>query len=167
MAEIPSAGQYRSELAKDDVSCESCGKRFRMPKHVLQKVRARGDRVLCMDCLEERSRMRANRRTASRPAVANRPSSGSAANKSECFIATAVYGSETAPAVVTLREFRNRFLLGNVLGSAFVEFYYRFSPTMAAYVRRWAWLRQTCHFLLSPIVTVAKFLRRGATVDDD
>jgi len=152
MARIPSSDQYRSELAREDVVCQSCGKRFRMLPHVLAKVRARGDRVLCMNCLDERGRLRGSRRSTGRPPAENR---------SDCFIATAVYGSETAPSVIALRDFRDRFLLRSNVGSALVDLYYRFSPAAAVHVKRRPWLRILCQLLLSPLVTVAASLTRA------
>lgn len=44
--------------------------------------------------------------------------------KDLCFVATAVYGSENAPQVQTLRDFRDNVLMKNSLGSSFVNFYY-------------------------------------------
>lgn len=48
-----------------------------------------------------------------------------------CFIATAAFGSDMAPEVQSFREFRNKFLLSNSLGKAFVKFYYKHSPYYA------------------------------------
>jgi len=45
-------------------------------------------------------------------------------SKIKCFIATAVYGNESAPEVETLREIRDNVLMKDKLGKKFVEFYY-------------------------------------------
>lgn len=54
--------------------------------------------------------------------------------KGGCFIATAVYGSYSAPEVMLLRKFRDKVLLQRRLGKLFVRFYYAVSPPMARLV---------------------------------
>jgi hypothetical protein len=54
-----------------------------------------------------------------------------------CFIATVCYGSPSAPAVVTLRRFRDRYLVRTLVGRWLIELYYRFSPWVAT----WLWYR--------------------------
>jgi hypothetical protein len=53
-----------------------------------------------------------------------------------CFIATAAYGTETAPQLDILRNFRDQVLLENAVGSRFVEAYYRLSPPVASFIAR-------------------------------
>jgi PKD repeat protein len=65
------------------------------------------------------------------------PSSG-------CFIATAAYGTPMAPEIQILREFRDDYLLTNPLGQAFVNLYYKVSPSIANFI--------TDHPSLKPIV---------------
>lgn len=48
-----------------------------------------------------------------------------------CFIATACYGTDTAPDVLTLRAFRDNVLLSSKAGRAFVKNYYLLSPPIA------------------------------------
>lgn len=73
-----------------------------------------------------------------------------------CFIATAAFGSYLEPHVVTLRAFRDETLLTSPLGSAFVDFYYTYSPPIAEVIEENEYLRFMTRVLLTPIVwTVA------------
>lgn len=54
--------------------------------------------------------------------------------KEGCFIATAVYGSYSAPEVLLFRKFRDQVLLKRRLGKIFVGLYYTFSPFIARLV---------------------------------
>jgi len=69
-----------------------------------------------------------------------------------CFIATAAYGSYLDPHVYVLRNFRDKYLLNNSLGKAFVDFYYRNSPPIAAFIERHETLKIATRWALSPIV---------------
>ena len=73
-----------------------------------------------------------------------------------CFIATAAFGSYMAPDVVLLRQFRDNWLLTNTPGRAFVNFYYRVSPPMAAYIARHEGLRTATRVALTPLVLSIK-----------
>lgn len=87
--------------------------------------------------------------------VASELASFSYTRTDECFIATASFGSKFVPAVVLLRQFRDRCLLTNNFGQAFVEFYYRNSPPIAHYIAERPALKVLVRGLLTPAVGAA------------
>jgi hypothetical protein len=87
------------------------------------------------------------------PATTGGSSSGGGGG---CFIATAAWGSRLAPEVATLREFRDRYLLANAPGQAFVEWYYRVSPPVAAFIAEHESLKTAVRWGLAPIVCAVK-----------
>ena len=74
-----------------------------------------------------------------------------AAPTSGCFIATAAFGSELELEVVRLRVFRDRVLMTNAAGRAFVRAYCRWSPPVAALVGKSAALRAIVRFVLRQV----------------
>jgi hypothetical protein len=81
--------------------------------------------------------------------------------KVSCFIATAAFGSPIEPHVVALRQFRDRYLQGSTLGRAFIRFYYRHSPPVAAVIAEHDWLRFLVRMLLTPLVLAIAFPLRA------
>lgn len=79
------------------------------------------------------------------------------AGSSDCFIATAAYGSFLDPHVITLRQFRDRYLLTNTLGQWFVERYYDYSPSIAKTIREHLSLRLLVQIILTPIVLILEY----------
>ena len=69
-----------------------------------------------------------------------------------CFIATAAYGSYLEPEVMTLRRFRDRSLITNAPGRAFVKLYYTYSPPAAAYIAEHPCARWAARAALTPVV---------------
>ncbi|MFZ4438977.1 MAG: PKD domain-containing protein [Syntrophales bacterium] len=83
------------------------------------------------------------------------PSTTQAGEKREpgnCFIATAAFGSYLHPYVGMLREFRDTFLLTNSAGQAFVGWYYRVSPPLAALIAQEDYARAGVRLMLLPAV---------------
>lgn len=74
-----------------------------------------------------------------------------------CFIATAAYGSYLHPHVRLLRDFRDRWLVTNAPGRAFVALYYRISPPLADVIARHDSLGLLVRLLLTPLVLVLAY----------
>jgi YD repeat-containing protein len=82
------------------------------------------------------------------------PSSGGGGGGSSglCFVATAAYGTPLDPHVQTLRDFRDAHLRTNAPGRAFVAFYERTSPPIAAFIARHDSARALVRWGLAPLV---------------
>jgi YVTN family beta-propeller protein len=85
--------------------------------------------------------------------------------KDDCFIATAAYGSLMEPRVVTLRHFRDAYLIPHALGRVFVRTYYATSPPIANYISRHETLRAAVRAGLLPLVAFSySMLHVGLTL---
>ena len=63
--------------------------------------------------------------------------------------------------MLALREFRDRYLQRTELGRAFIRFYYRHSPPVAAVIAEHGWLRILVRMLLTPLVLAIAFPLRA------
>jgi hypothetical protein len=77
---------------------------------------------------------------------------------SPCFVATAAHGTPLAEEIRVLRRLRDRHLLTNAPGRAFVRAYYAVGPALASYVREDDALRGAVRTLLAPVVALAESL---------
>jgi len=87
-----------------------------------------------------------------------------------CLIATATYGSELAPQVQLLREIRDNTVLQTQSGTSFMtafnQFYYSFSPTIADYERENVVFKETVKLTLTPLL-VSLTLLQHADIDSE
>lgn len=82
---------------------------------------------------------------------------------SRCLIATAAFGSDFAPQVQTLREFRDDIALRTFAGSNFMlvfnQWYYSFSPAVADYERSAPWMQQSVRIAIQPLLFALEISR--------
>lgn len=84
-----------------------------------------------------------------------------------CFIATAACGAQ-APEVELLRRYRDRILLADPLGRAFVALYERVSPPLAAWIApRPFWCAQVRRVLIRPLARRVAAPRLQGTATDE
>ncbi|MCB0393338.1 MAG: hypothetical protein KDD25_02190 [Bdellovibrionales bacterium] len=72
-----------------------------------------------------------------------------------CFIATAAFGNAKNPIVMTLRKFRSRVLLKFPFGKWMVKTYYKYSPTMATWIRDNRTLQIVAQVFVAPFAAIA------------
>lgn len=79
-----------------------------------------------------------------------------------CLIATAAYGSELAPQVQQLREFRDVIVLNTESGTAFMttfnQIYYSFSPSVADFEREHPVFREAVKVAMTPMLSSLSIL---------
>lgn len=89
---------------------------------------------------------------------------------SECVIATAAFGSNLAPQVQFLRDFRDDQIKSTLAGSSFMQafnlWYYSFSPTVAEYERGQPWLQQTVRVAITPLLSILQLSENGYSLLD-
>lgn len=73
-----------------------------------------------------------------------------------CFVATASYGYDSGE-VGLLCEFRDKCLLTNPVGEAFVKAYYKLSPPLAEIIAENEGLKSAVRVMLKPVVVAATY----------
>lgn len=86
------------------------------------------------------------------PETGGRPSDDRVESGGGCFIATAAFGAHPNSYVEILRIFRDRFLLSNYPGRAFVSLYYKVSPFVAEFISHHESLKTIVRWILIPLV---------------
>ena len=93
-----------------------------------------------------------------RASVPGQTASGGNQTQSGCLIATAAFGSEFAPQVQQLREFRDSIAMKTFAGSSFMNafnaWYYSFSPSVAEYERTSPWARELVRAAIQPLLII-------------
>ncbi|HIE43681.1 MAG TPA: hypothetical protein EYP78_02655 [Candidatus Omnitrophica bacterium] len=81
---------------------------------------------------------------------------------SDCFIATAAYGTPMHEEVQILQQFRDEYLLRNPFGKALIHTYYKISPLIAEFMNKYPALKRPARFLLGPVIWInRRLLERG------
>lgn len=84
---------------------------------------------------------------------------------SGCLIATAAFGSELAPQVQFLRNFRDTQIMSTPAGSSFMNvfnaWYYSFSPFVADYEREQPFFQQIVKAVVYPLIGILQFSEVG------
>lgn len=128
-------------------------KRFIMLSKNSTEIREAQDRIYQWEVKRDRMDAKMASNVPKAPYVARSATAGS----SDCFIATAAFGSFLDEHVMSLRYFRDTYLLSNTLGQWFVEHYYRYSPAIADTIREHEVLRIIVRWALIPLVYVIEF----------
>jgi len=85
-------------------------------------------------------------------------SSGGGGGGGGCFIATAAFGSAIEKEVISLCQFRDKYLLKNKFGKIFVGAYYYFSPAIAKVIKERTYLKASIRTMLRPLIAGCEHL---------
>ena len=80
--------------------------------------------------------------------------------KSDCFIATAAYGTALAPEICILRETRDLHLQRFKIGRSFISVYETFSPAIAHLIRGEKFLMFTTRIILIPLILICSAINK-------
>ena len=117
-----------------------CHGRSAVPISHLESLKASNRTYWCKACSDAKKQVWAQERAQERAARADR---------SACFVATATYGSETAPEVIFLRAYRDVVLQQHRAGRWFSAAYYAVGPWLAAMLQALPEARPTVRLLLN------------------
>lgn len=95
-------------------------------------------------------------RSAKNPAVMRQFLKAVRGASGRCFIATAVFNSNDCQEVLTLRQFRDEFLLSSTAGRRFVFWYYNHSPPVADWLQQRTWAQNSLRPLFRLVALAAK-----------
>jgi hypothetical protein len=134
---VISAGRIVSGLSRPASGCPNCGSTT-----LVATIKGLTD--------EDKERLRKDKFFSK---ILSAQSAGGSNSESNCFIATACYGSQDCPEIEVLRKFRDQFLAAKAIGSVMVRLYYAYSPPIASFLSRRVQLRTVIRTsILTPIV---------------
>jgi len=91
--------------------------------------------------------------------------------KNGCLIATAAFGSELAPQVQFLREYRDNTIMATASGSSFLNVfntvYYSFSPTVADIERNNSFLQESIRAGITPLFGILQIAKLSSVGDGE
>ena len=91
--------------------------------------------------------------------------------KNGCLIATAAFGSELAPQVQFLREYRDNTIMATAAGSSFLSVfntvYYSFSPTVADIERNNSFLQESVRAGITPLFGILQIAKLSSVGDGE
>jgi hypothetical protein len=90
------------------------------------------------------------------------PGGSGSTGRSDCFVATACYGSGDTEPVRVLRKFRDCYLIRSSDGRQWIAGYYIVGPRLAGVISKKEVLKSLTRQCLQPIVCGARFLTGGA-----
>jgi len=99
--------------------------------------------------------MYAGRHTTKVPS-STKPTTTQTGGQSQCFVATATFGSYDAYEVYILRRYRDHVLSKHYIGKSFIKTYYKIGPFLALLVLKSKLLKSISVFLISRIVYVVQ-----------
>ncbi len=106
-------------------------------------------------------------KTAKNPSAVKAFLKASSASRPRCFVATATFENPLDDRVQWLRLFRNEFLANHGWGRAFILFYYRVSPGLAALICANPPLRALARPLLTFLAAMARFSCKRRFINDE
>lgn len=92
--------------------------------------------------------------------IAKRPDPWEIRDPTECFIATAAYGSSLAPDVRVLCLFRDTCLVNSKPGRLLLKLYYKISPPLAKIIKKRGFLKFAARTYIHVIVRILKWTRK-------
>jgi len=78
-------------------------------------------------------------------------------NNSNCFVATAAFGTKWADEINILRDWRDERLQHNKFGRIFINFYYKVGPFLAKFVRRSSLLKNSVRKIIYFIIKMIDY----------
>ena len=88
-----------------------------------------------------------------------------------CLIATAAFGSDLAPQVQFLREYRDNTIMATTSGSSFLNVfnavYYSFSPTVADIERDNSFLQESVRAVITPLLGILQIAKLSSVGDGE